>query len=187
LNSVYNFEFEANMDALNSACELVPRTLQALARVAIFGLMVLLPTAASAEQVVRIKFTDTIEFDRALSSALSDEVHAISVSVSPPSDNKIPPRLKSWIDRLLKERGEVRWRDDGGRGAVAVVMGVVLSFLAELAIEYVSEALSDPVKNYHAVISFKNSRNATQVLAIEFYRKDSSAWIEAVTTSNATR
>lgn len=144
-----------------------------------------LPTTAFAEQVANLNFSNSEAFDQALSNLMKNEVRAARVSITPPADNRFPPRLRTWIDRLLKEQGEVRWRDDGGRGAVAVVLGVVLSFLAEKAFEYVTEQMSDPVKNYHVVISLRMSGKITQVLALEFYRRDSAAWIEAVATSNA--
>lgn len=161
--------------------------LHTVARSAIFFFLIFLPFAAHAERPVEIRFANSTVFDQQLSSAMAAEARVIKVSIVPASDNRIPPRLKAWLERLMKERGEVRWRDDGGRGAVAVLLGVVLSFLAEKAIEFVVDRLSDPVRHYHAVISFKMSGKTTQVSAIEFYRRDSSAWIEAVATSNATK
>ena len=157
------------------------------ARAAIVGLAIAVCSPASAEQAVDIRYSNATAFDKSLSAAMRGEARVIKVSIVPPSDGRIPPRLKAWIDRLIKERGEVRWRDDGGRGAVAVLIGAVLSFLADKAIEIVVEALSDPVKNYHAVISFRMAGKTTQVLAIEFYKRDSAAWIEAIATSNATK
>lgn len=137
-----------------------------------------------------IPYSRAPDFNRRLSAAMRSGIKIIKVPVSPPARSRIPPELKGWIDRVLHEGGEVRWRDDTkGRGFWPIVIGAILGALAEKGLDYLIERFADPAKNYNAIIAFAlgEKDDATYVVGVEFYAKTSAAWIEAVGNSKATR
>lgn len=146
-------------------------------------------TGAHAKQAETVLYSSTERFDTELNKLLRAEVPTVIVTISPVSENVIPGRLKVWLDRLLHERGEVRWRDETqrSRGWPAVLVGVIVELLAPVAYDWVKEAFfTDPMKKYNAVLVVESGgQKITYIKALELHRRDSSAWIEAVVRSRS--
>jgi hypothetical protein len=152
---------------------------------------------ARASGIRAIQFTTETpvqneSFNSTLASALRSGANRVDIAVTPSAEDHIPSNLKAWLDRIGESGGEIRWRDDSppSRNFIGVVVGTILGYLGEKVAEAIAEAFADPAKNFNAVIVVnctydRSGRKHTNVTGIEFYRRGTGDWFEAVMKSKA--
>lgn len=121
-----------------------------------------------------------VDHSRRISLEMDARKEVIRVNFIP-SLTGIPEEIQVWLNAVLEHGGEIRVRETRPNefllDMLVIIVRELIPFLAEKALAWFDDTLSDPAENYNSVVVVRSlSAEVICYEAVEFYLKNSDAW-----------